>query len=104
MARICFTDKTTSTPITIDALDVIVRQQFAPPAAGDASKDDGHYADWFDLIGFSLALGETFDDLRTRYTNNANKATLVPEVRELWLKLVEIVDFLDSRFVPVVTG
>jgi len=57
-----------------------------------------YYWSWYDIIGFNLAMGESFEDQRKRFVteqhdNEGDKALV-------YARLIEIVDFLDQNFTP----
>lgn len=53
------------------------------------------YLYWYDVIGFALACGKTFDDLRKRYANRdeAEAGRLATDATYM-----RIVDFLDENY------
>lgn len=54
------------------------------------------YHDWFGSIGFSIALGSSFDKLRQCYDGYCLIGT--PEEIKYWGRMREIVDFLDREY------
>jgi hypothetical protein len=56
-----------------------------------------YYMHWYDSIGFALAMGRTFEELKTRYTKGKNQVT-DPEEVESYEKALEVVAFLDEHY------
>ena len=56
---------------------------------------------WFDVIGFGLATGKTWDDIRANTNKQiASTEAFDLECRESDLLTLRIVDFLEARFSP----
>lgn len=77
----CFslTPKGQDKPESLSIIDEKICQELNRPS------DDQYYClEWYDRIGFSLACGRTFAELKDRYVNN-------PE-------MLKIVVFLDANY------
>ncbi len=56
-----------------------------------------YYFYWFDTIGFSLAMGKTYDQIREQFKADRASDTSGPAY---WDKMLAIVDWLEANYVP----
>lgn len=54
------------------------------------------YLNWYDLLGFSLAIGKTFGELRDQF--RAATYDMDNPYREFDKQLVKVIDYLDDNF------
>ena len=55
-----------------------------------------YYAYWYDIIGFKLAMGKTFDEIKK---DLAERIVEKPEWNDEYTRLIEITNWLDENFV-----
>lgn len=55
-----------------------------------------YYAYWYDYVGFPLAMGKTFADIREQFKKDAKEQG--PQEAAYWERLIAIVDWLDANF------
>jgi hypothetical protein len=69
----CFalTDKTTNTREYFDVIDDKIRAHFGVPA-----DPDNYYMGWYGIIGFRLALGQSFDMIARELQNEGDTTLL----------------------------
>ena len=58
-----------------------------------------YYMGWYDTIGFNLACGNSFDEIKAKYTEYMNQSPKA-EYKADWARLLEINDYLDTHFTP----
>lgn len=80
-------------PVPLATIDDEMREHFKAPA-----DPNNYYWHWVDIIGFALATGATFAELRDRYTSYRNAAE-TPEDASVQQKGLDIVNWLDEHFI-----
>lgn len=58
-----------------------------------------YYCAWFDIIGFDLAAGKSFDELKKRYHEYVAEKEH-PEDKAFWQRQIEIADYIDANYTP----
>ena len=53
---------------------------------------------WFDCIGFRVACGKSFSDIRAEFTGYVNENDRDAEYREYYLDMLKILDFLEANY------
>jgi hypothetical protein len=59
-----------------------------------------YYHWWFDSIGYRLATGKTFDEIRKEYVSYREEDRLAQRDESVHARLIEIVDWLDENYSP----
>lgn len=78
-------------PVPLNTIDAEMCQFFNEPV------DPKEFCrNWYGIIGFDLAKGKSFEQIRTDYQGSHDVDYLGN--RDLWTKLIEIVDWLDANF------
>lgn len=78
-------------PVKLNTIDEEMCKHFGAPV--DEVK---YHCGWFDSIGFRLATGKTWEDIRKEFRNYVEEKS---DYTLLYKHLIEIVDWLEDNFV-----
>ena len=78
-------------PVPLNTIDAEMCQFFNEPV--DPKR---WYQNWYNTIGFDLAMGNSFEQIRADYL--ADRVADDQSAFDAWTKLIEIVDWLEANF------
>jgi hypothetical protein len=78
-------------PVPLSLIDDEICRHF-----GVVSDKIRYHAAWYDIIGFELAMGKSFSQIREGFEKEVETSQYADEYRHL----IEICDYLSSNFTP----
>lgn len=86
-------DKTTGQPVILQKLDDKICEHMG--VTPDPVK---YYRCWFDIIGFKLACGKNFDQIRADLNQLLEEDKDDPDERAFWEDLLKVLDFIVAGY------
>lgn len=85
-------DKVTKEPVILAKLDDDLRVHFKQPP--DESK---YLWFWYDVIGFKLAMGESYEDIRNGFKQSMQER---PNLAAEYQDLMDVLAYIEERYDP----
>lgn len=80
-------------PVPLSKIDSEICQHF-----NEEVHPELYYLGWYDVIGFSLAMGDSFETIKAYISKRANETS--GDNHQRWNRLREVAEYLEENFQP----